>query len=222
MRIKSAVRGKKGPVPYRNPAALATIFFAFSLGFLYYLAGGKFQDLSSFDQQVTTWVKALIPPSAAPAMLFFSFIGSAVPVGVFTTGIALFFCRRKRNREATVVVIAVLGAFLLEELLKTIFRRPRPHLAPFTGAHGYSFPSGHATVAAALAVVLAWLWYCHARNRPSRWLGPATGLLFPLFIGISRVYLGAHYPSDVLAGFILGAAWGVMVAAFLLPPTAKE
>lgn len=222
MRIKSAVRGQKDPVPYRNPAALATIFFAFSLGFLYYLAGEKFQDLSSFDQQVTTWVKALIPPSAAPAMFFFSLIGSAVPVTLFTAGIAFFCHYRKRNREATVVVIAVLGAFFLEGLFKTLFRRPRPHLAPFTGAHGYSFPSGHATVAAALAVVLAWLWYRHARNRPSRWLGPVTGLFLSFFIGISRVYLGAHYPSDILAGFILGAAWGVMIAAFLLPPAAKE
>jgi len=220
--VKNAVRGKKGSVPYRDPVSLVTIIFILSLYFLCYLARERLQELAPFDQKATAWVKVLIPPSATPVMLFFSFIGSAVPVGVFTTGIALFFCHRKRNREATVVVTAVLGAFLLEELLKTIFRRPRPHLAPFTGAHGYSFPSGHATVAAALAVVLAWLWYRHARNRPSRWLGPATGLFLTFFIGISRVYLGAHYPSDVLAGFILGAAWGVMVAAFLLPPTAKE
>jgi undecaprenyl-diphosphatase len=220
--MKNAGRGKKGSVPYRDLVVLATIVLILSLYFLCYLAGERLQELASFDQKVTAWVKALIPPSAAPVMLFFSFIGSAVPVGVFTAGIALFFCRRKRNREATVVVMAVLGAFLLEELFKAIFRRPRPYLASFTGAHGYSFPSGHATVATAMAVVLAWLWYRHARNRPSRWLGPVIGLLLSFFIGVSRVYLGAHYPSDVLAGFILGAAWGTTVAAFLLPPAAKE
>ncbi|RPF46947.1 undecaprenyl-diphosphatase [Thermodesulfitimonas autotrophica] len=220
--MKNAVRGKKGSVPYRDPVGLATIIFILSLYFLCYLAGERLQELASFDQKATAWVKALIPPSAAPAMFFFSLIGSAVPVSLFTAGIAFFCHRRKRNREATVVVTAVLGAFLLEELFKTIFRRPRPYLASFTGAHGYSFPSGHATVAAAMAVVLAWLWYRHARNRPSRWLGPVTGLFLSFFIGVSRVYLGAHYPSDVLAGFILGTAWGVMVAAFLLPPAAKE
>ncbi|MGQ9512571.1 phosphatase PAP2 family protein [Thermodesulfitimonas sp.] len=151
-------------------------------------------------------------------MLFSRLSVQAAPVGVFTAGTALFFYRQQRNREATVVATAVFGAFLLEELFKSILRRPRPSPQPFTGAYGYSFPRGHATVAAAMAVVLAWSWYYrHARNRPSRWFGPVIGLLLPLFIGVSRVYLDAHYPSDVLAGFIRGTAWSAMVAAFLAP-----
>lgn len=216
------VRGKKGVVLYRDLVVLVNIVLILAFYSLCYLARERLQELASFDQKTTIWVKTLIPPSAAPAMHFFSLIGSAVPVSVFTAGIAFFLCHRKRSREAAAVIIAALGAFLLEALFKAIIRRPRPYPALFMGAHGYSFPSGHATVAAALAVALAWLWYRHAHNRPSRWLGPGVGFFFPLFIGVSRVYLGAHYPSDVLAGFILGTAWGVMVAAFLLPAAARE
>lgn len=144
-------------------------------------------------------------------MRWASFFGS-VPVMIgISSAAALYFLRRKNYREALAAVAASLGAFFLETVLKEIFRRPRPPHAPPAEAYGYSFPSGHATVAAALFLVLAWLWYRRTRRR---WPGPA-GLLLTLLIGTSRIYLGAHYPSDVLAGFVLGIAWGLAVLLFL-------
>lgn len=203
-------RGKSNLYRYRTLFLLATITLIASLHLFGYLAAEMLEEeVTLFDQKVTGWVKELIPASLTPAMLWLSFFASTVPVTALTLVLALFLWRRKSYGEAAVIVAAPLGAFLLEELFKALFRRPRPELAPLTRAHGYSFPSGHATVAAALAVVLAWLWYCRTRGKLWQWVGPLFTFLLAFLIGVSRIYLGAHYPSDVLAGFALGIAWGI-------------
>ncbi|MEW6572902.1 MAG: phosphatase PAP2 family protein [Bacillota bacterium] len=179
--------------------------------------------MALFDVKLTGWVSNLIHPSLMPLMIWASFLGSTPAVGGITGLAALYFLRRKSYREAVAVPATSFGVFLLETALKEIFQRPRPQITHFIEAYGYSFPSGHAATAAALFFVLSYLWYRYTRNR-FRYIGPAAAALLILLIGISRVYLGVHYPSDVLAGFALGMLWGSVGIFFLsrdkniLPP----
>ena len=117
-------------------------------------------------------------------------------------------------------VVAVLGAALMNGLMKVVFHRPRPELWPrLVPESGASFPSGHSMYSAAFVtalILLAW---------PGRLRWPALllGTLFTLVVGWSRVDLGVHYPTDVLAGWLSGAAWVLGVYTLLRPtrrPTA--
>jgi membrane-associated phospholipid phosphatase len=110
---------------------------------------------------------------------------------------------RRRWQEAAVFAVMMLGASL-NELLKALFDRPRPDLwrSPDPGA-GLGFPSGHAMSSATLVaalVVLAW---------PTRWRVPVVivGVIAVITIGLSRLVLGVHYPTDVLGGWAFALAW---------------
>jgi len=102
--------------------------------------------------------------------------------------------------------IAMLGATGWSWALKYVIDRPRPALWPLIAPeYGTSFPSGHSVYAAALAgvlIVCGWQW-----GRRLRWLVVLIALSWAGLMGVSRVYLGAHYPTDVLAGWALGAWW---------------
>lgn len=121
-----------------------------------------------------------------------------------------------------VIVRRVLGALflglttgssiLLEQALKLLVDRPRPHLAPVWMVLGLSyptdasFPSGHALHTTVFYGTLAFLWFRFSHGR-RRWLGMPIAAIVVLLTGISRIYLGVHWPSDVLGGYLYGAFW---------------
>ena len=111
-------------------------------------------------------------------------------------------------------VVAVLGAALMNGLMKLVFHRPRPLLWPrLVQESGASFPSGHSMYSAAFVtalILLAW-------PTRLRWPALVVGTLFTFAVGWSRVDLGVHYPTDVLAGWLSGAAWVLGVYSLLRP-----
>ncbi|MBA4495598.1 phosphatase PAP2 family protein [Paenactinomyces guangxiensis] len=100
------------------------------------------------------------------------------------------------------------GAWLLNITLKSLIQRPRPNLQHLIEVDGYSYPSGHAMVAAAFYGMIGYLvWFnLRTKGKPS-WYEIVFTVLLILAIGTSRVYLGVHYPSDVIAGFAAGGVW---------------
>lgn len=147
-------------------------------------------------------------PLLTPVMVGFTWIGTQyvmVPLGV---GLLLWFALRRRHRwHSWRVPVVALGSTLLNGLLKITYHRPRPLVPHLVAAHGLSFPSGHAMVAASFWGLLWWL---ARRNLPpgARRTAALWGLpVLALLVGGSRVYLGVHYASDVLAGFAAGLAW---------------
>jgi undecaprenyl-diphosphatase len=134
--------------------------------------------------------------------------GSPASITALTlTAAALFWCFGKR-RDTKYLAIAVIGAMILDRLLKLSFHRPRP--TPFFGLappDSYSFPSGHALISFCFFAILAWLLESHIRSFPLRLAILALFAFLVLAIGYSRIYLGVHYPSDVLAGYAAGAVW---------------
>lgn len=120
---------------------------------------------------------------------------------------------RRRWRQFCLLLIMGPGAMLLNLLAKNVFQRPRPQVDALVSAHGYAFPSGHTIAAAAVAAMLIHLTWRETTS--SGWRGASVVLAVPmaLVVGFGRVYLGAHYPSDVMASLLEAVAWSCLCIA---------
>lgn len=115
-------------------------------------------------------------------------------------------------RPALTLIVSVLGAIVVQDLAKTSIDRPRPPVARLEQVNGSSFPSGHATETSAFFIALIVI---VVRSSAPRWVKRATviaGVILIAGVALSRVYLGAHYATDVIAGVLLGTAWSSVVA----------
>ncbi len=137
-------------------------------------------------------------------------LGGFTVVTLVTVVGVLAFLMHGRRRHALVLAGTVLLAELSSDVAKTFYDRPRPDLVPH-GSYVYSasFPSGHSTMAAATYLTLAVLIASLEPNRGTKAMVFVVALALIVAIGTSRVYLGVHWPSDVLAGWCLGAAWAL-------------
>jgi undecaprenyl-diphosphatase len=125
---------------------------------------------------------------------------------------------RHERREALAWLAVGVGAAVLPELLKALVARPRPTLWPWlVPTSGHSFPSGHAAAGAALYPLLGWL---ALRPRDRGPVGYVLGLAVGVFIGLGRLYAGVHWPSDVLAGWVLGVTLSLGAVRWLSAPVA--
>ena len=139
-------------------------------------------------------------------------LGGVTVLVLVTLSSIVYLVMARRPRMALLVLVSVVGAQLLSTALKHGFDRPRPELVPH-GSYVYtaSFPSGHAAMAAVTYLTLGALL---ARAQPERRLKAfilGLAILITLLVGFSRVYLGVHWPTDVLAGWTLGAGWAALV-----------
>ncbi len=167
-----------------------------------------------FDDAVRGAVHGLASPAMTSLMLGASRLGSPVVLAPLGVIIAVIFWRRDWKRAAVLLPIIMAGAGLLDGLLKISFRRARPvpyFDYPLPGS--YSFPSGHAMFGFCFFVGLVALISPRIRSVPLRAVFWTIAILAGFLIGTSRVYLGVHYPSDVVAGWGSGFVW-VMVVAF--------
>ena len=116
---------------------------------------------------------------------------------------------KRRPYPAAIVMVSVGGAELINLVIKALFERDRPQLwQRLVVENSYSFPSGHAMASAALALsLIVVLW-----STRWRYLTLTIGLVYMVAIGLSRLYLGVHYPTDILAGWLAGAVWVAIVA----------
>jgi undecaprenyl-diphosphatase len=146
-------------------------------------------------------------------------LGSAPVLGFFVLAVTGALWARKQHHALALLLAATLGGRLLNFFLKDLFERPRPELAlRLTEVTSTSFPSGHAMDSAVIYLTLAALLARLVKPRPLKlyFLGLAVALTAA--VGFSRVYLGVHYPSDVLAGWTAGLAWSLLcwtVASYL-------
>ncbi len=171
--------------------------------------------LAAFDGTVTGWVRSFVNPGLTSWMILITDLGIFGFVTALTALATILLFVRRQWMDGLGVTAAPLTAWWLELYLKSIFQRPRPGLPQLDAAPGYSFPSGHAIVTAALLFTLALVYYRHTNSRTGRMLALTVASLLVLLVGISRVYLGVHYPSDVVAGWALGGLL-VVVIAFLI------
>ncbi len=157
-----------------------------------------------FDDALLWRAHAMAGPALDRFFVFISAIGyqwGVVPVDIALTAGLLIV---RRWREATFAGVSFAGSALLNMATKQFFQRDRPTLwESIAPEHTFSFPSGHAMGSATLAMVVVLLCW------PTRWrwLAAILAIAFTLLVGVSRIYLGVHYPSDILGGWAAGIAW---------------
>ncbi|MBM7654526.1 phosphatase PAP2 family protein [Neobacillus cucumis] len=172
-------------------------------------------DIIHFDSTIISYVQGFEAPTLTAVMKFFSFIGGTIPVGVITLLSIFFLYKVLKHRTELIFFIAVIaGANTLFVSLKQLFHRARPDLHRLAEASNYSFPSGHATMAFALYGTLTFLLWRHIPTRIGRTILIMISVFMVLAIGISRIYLGVHYPSDIIAGYFISAFWLTFAIGF--------
>ncbi|MDO7908301.1 phosphatase PAP2 family protein [Paenibacillus sp. JX-17] len=164
--------------------------------------------IHNFDMTVIRWVSFLDSPTSTAVMKFFTFIGGGLPVVLITIlAMSFLYVFLRHRKELIFMGAVVIGSLLLNLILKAIFERARPTINRMVEAGGYSFPSGHSMAAFSLYGALIFLVWKHVPSRLGRMGVILAGALFILMIGISRIYLGVHYPSDVLGGYFVSGCW---------------
>jgi len=142
----------------------------------------------------------LINDSLTPYIKIFTNLGGSLILIIVSLIIVLF---TKNKKIALAIIINLIIAVLLNEILKFIFQRARPdQINWLVNEIGYSFPSGHSAVSMAFYGFLIYLIYTNFTNQKYKWILIVILSIIIIFIGISRIYLGVHYLSDVLAGFL--------------------
>jgi undecaprenyl-diphosphatase len=165
----------------------------------------------AFDRAVLLWIHDTFPGWLDGPMRLVTALGYYYVVLPLLAVVALGFYWRGWRLSAVLLVVSTGGSIVLTTVLKGVFQRTRPELFD-TGyqASFYSFPSGHATVAVGfygmLTVMLA-----YRSQGAGRWAVATGGVLVVLLIGFSRLYLGVHYPTDILAGYLSALLWLVCV-----------
>ena len=165
-----------------------------------------------FDETTRAAVHQLASPLLTTIMRGISLAGSTLVLAIGTTIAVIYFATKKWGREAKLFAVTMIGASLLNVTLKLAFKRPRP--VPFfdlTAPETYSFPSGHALTSACFFGALAAILTARIKSRRAQiviWI--VTTVMF-LAVGFSRIYLGVHHTTDVIAGFAAAFIWICMV-----------
>ena len=146
-------------------------------------------------------------PEVTAAMKVITFFGgSVVALVILSTAVVLSYFRTKDFRYPAFLAFCVVGALGLSPLIKVVIQRPRPQFSQVFEIGGFAFPSGHATTS---TIVFASLAYVLSRSESWRvavWIWAASGFA-AFLIGFSRLYLGVHWPTDVIGGWVLGLLW---------------
>lgn len=164
-------------------------------------------EMDLFDNVGILLIRHFSTPDLDRIMIIISSLGYAYFYTAFMAVLLLLFSLFRKWNEALMLLLCLTGGALLEFLLKHLFVRARPDMSRVVYEAGYSFPSGHAMVSLCFYGMLA---YLISRNLVSwRWRIALfiLALLLIVAIGVSRIYLGVHYPTDVLAGYAAGTAW---------------
>jgi undecaprenyl-diphosphatase len=167
-----------------------------------------------FDDAILRWMGSHGAPWLDVAALEVTALGARIVVYMVVLVASAFLWQSRHHYSAAMLWVAVIGSGLINSVLKISFNRARPDVFPWRTQHVglASFPSGHAMTSIVVYGTLAFL---IARLAPTRWLKRViwtVAMLVVLVVGLSRLYLGVHYPSDVLAGFVVGGAWAVVCA----------
>ena len=179
-------------------------------------------DGANLDARIRNFSHDLSSPALTFAMLSVTRLGSVAVVGAISVAACAGFYWAGRRRSAWMLAAAMVGSAALENGLKYAFQRARPD--PFFGLaapESYSFPSGHALFSACLYGAIAWRLGVGAKVLSRRAAIWATALALIFAIGLSRIYLGVHYPSDVLGGWLVATFWLAALGAWSTAPSSR-
>jgi len=164
--------------------------------------------LTSLDLHLQSIVHGYTSPALTRMMLGLTWLGSPAMLFPSSVVIAALLWWRRLRRDMVTFVTAMIGAGILLGVLKLYFHRVRPDVPwALVEEHSFSFPSGHSIFAVVLYGILVFLRFQHLRHAWERVVVSIVAVGLILGIGLSRIYLGVHYPSDVAAGYLVGCTW---------------
>jgi len=191
---------------------IAVLFAAIALAGFAKIGEDVFEHESgTFDGAVQAWMQAHQSGLADAIFLAITYCGSVGASFAVAVLAAYWLWTARGRRIAATVVLAPAVATVLFNVIKLVFARPRPTVLGHIVLRTFSFPSGHATASAAVWCTLSYV--THREDLSTRRLAMVTAIVPPLLIGLSRIYLGVHWTTDVLGGWCLGvlvsavAAW---------------
>jgi undecaprenyl-diphosphatase len=175
-------------------------------------------DATKFDQRVLLLFRSasdlsdpIGPPWMEEMARDITALGSYSVLGVIVCAVVIYLVMAQQRATAFWVLAAISGGILLSNLLKLVYERPRPDLVPHAvRVFTTSFPSGHATLSAITYLTLGALLASLHDSMRFKIYFLSIAILLTIAIGISRIYLGVHYPTDVLSGWCIGAAWAAL------------
>ena len=185
----------------------ALLFFAWLTNEV--LAG----ETAHFDAVTREFVHQIANPTLTATMRGISFIGSSLFLTTASIAMFIWFMSRHWRRDAYLFGITILGAAILNTTLKLTFKRPRP--VPFfnlLAPESFSFPSGHSLASFCFFGALATILTTRIHNRKIHLIVWSVSAVMVFLIGLSRIYLGVHYTTDVLAGFTAALIWVLTVS----------
>ena len=165
--------------------------------------------LFKFDLMLANLVYYFRNATMVKVMLFITMFGSKLTVTILTIAITSIFILYRKKRYILPLLVSIIGSTATTWSIKFIMHRPRP-LQAYYHAIGFSFPSGHATIAVAFYGFLSFIAVMELKSLKSRFNAILTGLALIILIGASRLYLDVHYFSDVWAGYLIGTIWLVV------------
>jgi len=169
-------------------------------------------DTARFDAFVRDSVHSFATPILTQLAIFLSFVGDWPFLTILGLAIFGFLLYIQWKREAVIFLITNVGELTLNLSLKLIYQRSRPEpLFEYAVPNSYSFPSGHALGSFCFFGILAWIVAANVKSTMGKIEIYVTAALLILSIGLSRIYLGVHYPSDVLAGYLVASVWTLTV-----------
>jgi undecaprenyl-diphosphatase len=169
-------------------------------------------DTLAFDMRVRAATHAIASPGLTRALSLASLLGGPAVLAALGAVLTAIFVWRRWWRGAILLPMAMVGAGVLDTALKFAFRRTRPTaFFDYPLPASYSFPSGHALFAFCFFTTGAALLAPRLQRRVLRWLVWGVAAMLVLAIGFSRIYLGVHYPSDVIAGYTVGLLWSSVI-----------
>jgi undecaprenyl-diphosphatase len=216
-------RGLLAHVARRERAELRVLLVALgvltlALGFVYVADNVIEGDTRAFDERVLRLLRKADDPSLPigprwlrDGALDITALGSPTVLGLVVIAVTGYLFLHGLYRTGAFVFAASCGGWFLNLALKLAFERPRPSLVPhWREVASSSFPSGHALTSAAVYLTLGTLLMRLASGRLAKFYCIAVAMLATLLVGATRVFLGVHYPTDVLAGWLIGLSWALM------------
>lgn len=161
-------------------------------------------SIRNFDDIVYKQISQFISPTLTNITKIVTIIGSAYVIIPICIIMSIIFWKKI---ESILILLNLIIIFILNQIMKVIIARPRPIEYRLIEEHGYSFPSGHAMISTAFYGFLIYLIYKKVNNKYIKWSSIIVLSMLILLIGTSRIYLGVHYASDVLAGFIISIVY---------------
>lgn len=206
-------RSLKELIPLTPYLVVALIIFIAALSGLVSLADEVIEgETLAVDIRLLELINRMSTPWLDNIFIWITWLGDIIFVTAATTVACATLVKKSRQRAAVFIASSVIGSVIISNSLKLLFARPRPDLwQALVTESTFSFPSGHAIASSTLALstsIVLW-------RSKWRWSAIAVGAVYVALIGFSRLYLGAHYPSDVLAGWLVSTCWVLIVAGVM-------